>query len=281
MWLDGSVLHGQLPCVACRHARRRKTPSEWRELCGACRGLSEQELELLAWYQEHDNDRVVIPPNIFRYSRDNSRQRYQAVRDALAAAGARRGARILDIGCGISANADLFRDFAYVGADVNIPRLQWAGRRQPWARYAVQDITRMGWADRAFDYVVCLEVIEHLPPPARHQLLRELLRVVQPEGRLFLSTPNGTVTFWKRVFGIKCERSHEDELSPAEVEQLVASVGGQVERHAVVDNLVLPAGRPAAVLTHLIADRPALRRRVTRLAGRAAYQVILYIVRPA
>jgi SAM-dependent methyltransferase len=279
MMADGVRFKGALPCVVCRHGRQRKTAVEWKTWCGNCRGLSDDELELLHWFQERDNDHVVVPPNIFRHSRENSRRRYEAVRDALEAHGVAAGARLLDIGCGISANADLFERYAYLGADVNIPKLGRALAKHPWACFAAQDITHMGWAPASFDAAICLEVIEHLPPDVRLRLVRELRRVLRPGGLLLLSTPNGSLGFWKHVLGKKCERSHEEELAPDAVRELVKEAGGRVVNVSPVDNCILPAGRLFAVVAHLVADRPALRRRVARAAMRAGYETLLYTVR--
>jgi SAM-dependent methyltransferase len=188
------------------------------------------------------------------------------------------------MGCGISAQAELFAGFRYVGADLNRPRLGRGRRDHPWARYAVQDITRMGWTDGAFDAILCLEVIEHLPIPARPALVRELFRVLRPGGALVLSTPSGQVTPWKRVLGRKCERSHEPELARAEVSALVAQAGGAIRLIETVDNLILPAGRVSAGLAHLIADKERVRRGMQRLARAAGYETLLYLItgpRPA
>src|SRR5690554_1594246 len=42
--------------------------------------------------------------------------------------------------------------------------------------------------EAAFDYVACVEGIEHIENP--YQLLREFARILRPEGLLVLSTPN-------------------------------------------------------------------------------------------
>jgi SAM-dependent methyltransferase len=278
MLLDGAHYAGRVPCLFCVHARRRKRPDEWQSLCGRCRNLRDDELDILYWYQESDDDRVVVAPTMLRLSRENSDARYRAARAALDSVGAPRGGRVLDIGCGISAQAELFADFGYVGADLNRPRLGRGRRAHPWAQYAVQDITRMGWSDAAFDAILCLEVIEHLPIPARPTLMRELFRVLRPGGALVLSTPSGQLTAWKRILGRKCERSHEPELTQAEVRALVAQVGGAVRLVETVDNLILPAGKVSAGLAHVIAASERWRRRVQRMARAAGYETLLYLI---
>lgn len=276
--LDGSRYAGRVPCLFCVHAARRKTPAEWRSLCGRCRDLTDDELDVLYWYQEEDDDRVVVAPNILRHSRENSDARYRAGRAALDELGLPPGGRLLDIGCGISAQAELFADWRYFGADLNRPRLRRGHRAHTGAQYAVQDITRMGWRDAAFDAILCLEVIEHLPIAARAGLMRELLRVLRPGGALVLSTPNGRLTPWKRVLGRKCERSHEPELTRTEVAALVGEAGGALRLVESVNNLILPAGKPSAGLIHLVSASDRWQRRIQRVARAAGYETLLYLI---
>jgi 2-polyprenyl-3-methyl-5-hydroxy-6-metoxy-1,4-benzoquinol methylase len=255
--------------------------AEWGSICGKCRGLTESELSVLYWAQEVDSDRSVVAPNLLRHSRRNSDARYLAARRALDQRGITSGARVLDIGCGISAQADMFRDLRYVGADLNRIRLKRAGAVNRWAAYAVEDITRMGWRDHSFDAVVCLEVIEHIPESLRPAVITELFRVLRPDGLLVLSTPNGRITAPKRVLGRKCERSHERELSVAEVQDLIDCAGAVLHSVEGIDNLVLPAGRVAAGVIHLAATWPRLRRRLQRVATKAGYETLLYVASPA
>lgn len=50
-----------------------------------------------------------------------------------------------------------------------------------------EDITRLTFADGTFDYVISLDVLEHVPD--YRAALRELQRVLKPGGRLLLSVP--------------------------------------------------------------------------------------------
>ena len=278
MLLDGPSYGGQLPCLMCRHSRRRKTREQWRSLCGSCRSLSDYEIEELLDAQDVDPDRAVVAPNLFRASRVNSDARYHAALSLIHAHGVPLGGRVLDVGCGVSAQADFFKDYRYVGADLNASRIRFGASQHPLATYAIQNITEMGFGAGAFEAVICLEVIEHLPEQERYALMRELFRVLSPSGVLVLSTPDGSSSLGKRVFGSKCERSHEVEMTEPEVSALVDSSGGRVVGTAPVDNLIQPAGRLATLLTHFAGDRARPRRWLQRLWSRLGYRTLIYTV---
>jgi len=97
--------------------------------------------------------------------------------------------RLLDIPCGpgILARALSARGFHDItGLDI------LAEDEMPLSeglRYVRHDIdTPLPFPDSRFDVVVSREGIEHLAGP--YHFLRELSRVLRPEGRLFLTTPN-------------------------------------------------------------------------------------------
>ncbi len=274
--VDGSRFGGRVPCVFCHHVRRRKTKIEWVAICGRCRDLSTEEVHTLYWNQEGDPDRVVVAPNIFRLSRNHSDARYSSALQRLRAWPVAPRGRILDVGCGISTQAEMLHAFAYVGADLNRVRLEFGARGHAWARYAAQSVTNLGFASHAFDAVLCLEVVEHLPPEAHLGLVLELLRVLRPGGLLVLTTPDGQLTTAKWIFGSKCEDSHERELSQAEVEALLRAAGARVIECSPLANLVQPAGWLGAALAHLVADRPKWRERLARSWARVGYRTLLY-----
>ncbi len=106
-----------------------------------------------------------------------------------------RGEKILDVGCG---NA---RDIIYmieqgtqvVGIDMSEGMVVEAKADLEKLGYndvtlEVGDATQLNYADNEFDKILCSEVIEHIPNA--DEALREMWRVLKPDGLLVLSTPN-------------------------------------------------------------------------------------------
>jgi SAM-dependent methyltransferase len=110
--------------------------------------------------------------------------------------------RVLDVGT--SNGAHLLQAAphcrAIVGVDYDLPQLRIAGqavreRGLRNARVFAWDITRpLPFADRVFDAVLFLDVIEHLVP--RITVLREIHRLLTDDGQLLVSGPNSQ-TRWR------------------------------------------------------------------------------------
>jgi ubiquinone/menaquinone biosynthesis C-methylase UbiE len=60
-------------------------------------------------------------------------------------------------------------------------------------KLAQADLAHLPYPDQTFDLVVCLSVIEHIPDP--DAVLKEMARVLQPNGVLILGYPLGNVIF--------------------------------------------------------------------------------------
>ena len=89
--------------------------------------------------------------------------------------------------------------------------------------HTVADLTRLPYADAAFDAVVCGWVLEHLPDPRPG--LRELARVLQPGGKLLLLSTEDTFT------GAMCSRLwHCRTYNRAELRQVCRECGLRWER---------------------------------------------------
>jgi SAM-dependent methyltransferase len=100
------------------------------------------------------------------------------------------GSRVLDVGAGMAPYRDLFRHCHYATQDF----AQYEGYKGSEGQYAhidfVSDIAEIPVADATFDVILCTEVLEHVPRPI--EALREMVRIVKPGGRLFLTAPLGS-----------------------------------------------------------------------------------------
>lgn len=133
--------------------------------------------------QEVDIDYVI---NFSAYQRDDwVKSKSEKVKS---------GARVLDAGAGQCRYRNLFdhtqykaQDFAQYGGSATGPL------QETW-NYGtldyVCDITDIPVPDASFDVVLCTEVLEHVPDPIA--TVRELARVVAPQGSLLLTVPLGS-----------------------------------------------------------------------------------------
>jgi SAM-dependent methyltransferase len=92
------------------------------------------------------------------------------------------GARVLDAGAGTAPYRELFAHCDYVTSD-------WTASVHPGARDAdiVGSLEQLPVPDRSFDAVLNTQVLEHVADPAK--VASELLRVLVPGGRLWLTAP--------------------------------------------------------------------------------------------
>jgi SAM-dependent methyltransferase len=100
------------------------------------------------------------------------------------------GRRVLDAGCGEGYGASLLSRCTdlVLGVDYDRATVTHAAVTYPEARFVRSNLAALPLASASIDTVVCLQVIEHLWD--HQQFLAECRRVLRPEGRLLLSTPN-------------------------------------------------------------------------------------------
>jgi SAM-dependent methyltransferase len=102
------------------------------------------------------------------------------------------GPRVLDIACGTGYGLAMLREGGFpsaVGVDIELPVLAAAGAAAPVVQ---ADAAALPFRSGAFDAVTSFETIEHLHQ--RVPFLTELARVMAPDARLMLSTPNARYT---------------------------------------------------------------------------------------
>ena len=97
----------------------------------------------------------------------------------------------LEIGSGISpmiAGTD-----AVVHTDLSFSALQLLRRKNPKGCYVVADAMCLPFRERAFQSLICSEVLEHLVDDGR--CIRESARVMRPAGRLILTFPHRRIYY--------------------------------------------------------------------------------------
>jgi SAM-dependent methyltransferase len=94
--------------------------------------------------------------------------------------------RILDVPTGTGALADRLRK---MGFDVSCCDINPSYFSVPDLDFKIGDLNRsLPYSSGSFDFIVCIEGIEHLENPLN--AVREFSRLLKPKGRLLLSLPN-------------------------------------------------------------------------------------------
>jgi len=89
------------------------------------------------------------------------------------------------------------------------------------------------FGDQSFDYVTCLEGLEHIENP--QQAMREFARVLKPGGHLFVSVPNILNIEERLKWLLHGYTSHFKPISRAASERLASEYDGRVEIAAHVN----------------------------------------------
>src|SRR4029078_9771466 len=101
------------------------------------------------------------------------------------------GSRVLDVGAGTAPYRDLFSHCEYRTHDfAEYGKYQDGSEGQYTKLDYVSDICSIPVLNSSFDVVVCTEVLEHVPRPI--DALQEMVRVLRPNGRLFITAPLGS-----------------------------------------------------------------------------------------
>jgi ubiquinone/menaquinone biosynthesis C-methylase UbiE len=128
----------------------------------------------------------------------------------------RAGQRVLDLGCGTGGLTllikRLHRDVDVVGLDPDPRALARARRKAQRAGLAIQFDQGFGdalpYPERSFDRVLSAFVLHHLPAEDKEPTLREVRRVLRPEGSLHLLDFGGPVTAREGWLSRRLHASH-------------------------------------------------------------------------
>jgi SAM-dependent methyltransferase len=146
-----------------------------------------------------DYDRLLDDPLRLKFAAGGEFFIHQKCRVLLRELGPRAAKpRLLDAGCGQgTAIAFLRADARVVGTDVSWPMLHDAVRRGP---VAVQEPFQLPFADATFDAAYAFCVYHHIDDAEHARHLRELARVVQRGGSVFVFEHNPSNPVTRRIF---------------------------------------------------------------------------------
>lgn len=142
---------------------------------------------------------------------------------------------VLDLGCaeGQFVNLASKRGWPVVGMDVDNESLSVARRQAPGADFVLGSGEAIPFPDEYFDFVIMLDVLEHVP--SDYRTLLEVTRVLRPGGSFIISVPNkGTFDFidaqnsllfasGRRVLKGKSDRPHHRHYSIDELQTMLGT----------------------------------------------------------
>jgi SAM-dependent methyltransferase len=197
------------------------------------------------------------PPPILEIQGFNARNRDAWVAEQAKAVPA--GARVLDVGAGTCPYRKLFAHARYEAHDFT----QYEGyhdSEKGEGLYGtmdyVSDVTAIPVPEASFDFVLCTEVLEHVPEPIA--AVAEMARILKPGGLMLLTAPLGSglhqepyhfyggyTPHWYRMvaerFGLDVEEIAPNGGTFRHIAQECARVSWTLERHAHLHGALAPA----------------------------------------
>jgi ubiquinone/menaquinone biosynthesis C-methylase UbiE len=122
---------------------------------------------------------------------------------------------LLEIGCGEGRGIEELKPLIthYTAIDKNVYLLNKLKEKYPNYSFVEGNIPPLSqFQDNSFDTVVTFQVIEHIGND--HLFVKEIYRVLKPNGKLLLSTPNIEMTLTRNPW-------HEREYTPTQLTELL------------------------------------------------------------
>ena len=157
------------------------------------------------------------------------------------------GDRVLDIGCGdgsflIQSIGDV-HNLTGIGIDTAGKQIDYANSRiiqlglsQLSFLSLENGVENLPFEDDSFDVVTSIEMIEHIHPYVVAQKLSEMRRVLKPNGRLLLTTPNYR-SLWPliekivdTVSPVKYADQHINKYTPSSFVKSVEAAGFEIQK---------------------------------------------------
>jgi O-antigen biosynthesis protein len=129
---------------------------------------------------------------------------------------------VLDIGCGLgygTAHLDAVAK-TIVGIDISRSAIRRARKRYPSTQTLVMDAQSLRLQSKSIDLAISTENFEHLSD--QEQSLKEVVKVLRPQGVCFIATPNRNVSMETNPY-------HTHEFTGSELEALLSLYFKEVE----------------------------------------------------
>lgn len=103
-------------------------------------------------------------------------------------------ALICDVGAGSRGGITSYAKMPAVGVDLSYAQeeIRRLARRYPRLRPICASATSLPLKSGAFDFVICIDTLEHLPKEERTLILDELFRIVRDDGWVIIGAPCGS-----------------------------------------------------------------------------------------
>ena len=186
--------------------------------------------------------------------------------------------QLVDLGCG---TGDLLQKLAHrtcatnlTGVDISSAMLEQTQLRVPQARLIKSDIASLPVKDHAFQWVVSNAAIQWCDSAA---VFSELRRILQPDGKAFLSTFGpSTMKQWRETLASVSGEDRVHSFPPIEhlTNQLKAVGFGSVESETEVVDVQFDSVRTMFDSVRKLGATNARRDRPTRLSGRRWLQQV-------
>ena len=177
------------------------------------------------------------------------------------------GGRALDIGCGRGSLVAKHQDIGWESSGVEFNHNAVLVARENGLEVFEGDLFSAAFPDNHFDLVTAVHLIEHLDDPKA--FVKEIYRILKPNGRLMLKTPNADA-LGRRYFGADWFPNdiprHLVMFEPKTLKRLVTSEGFTVDQFTTFSG-------PRSFLhswdyRHGNRGKPSLRKPLPRFLGR-------------
>ena len=185
--------------------------------------------QFVRWYGEMAQSRFA---SAFAYGRHKVDVLFDEVLKELPP-----GARVLDVGCGTGEYVRRVHELGFIGCGVEPAEAMRnvAIEKSPGSTILEGIATKLPFPDASFDLVICIEVLRYLHRTDGRLAMREMHRVLQPGGILFLTMVNKYALdgFYihhriRRAFGggeISVDVPHCEFVTPSQLDQEILEAG--------------------------------------------------------